>query len=111
MENNGNVISSIRNRRSFLKTGLAAGAVTVGTSLLTRGTAAHAQQTSAGANLTAGDTQVIGLGDPITLTAATGATGSVQLTLPNNYTAGMPVHLASAANPNGVSAAVATSGS
>ena len=39
MKNDGNVISSPRNRRSFLKTGLAAaGAVTMGTGLLARGT-------------------------------------------------------------------------
>ena len=39
MTNDGNAISSPRNRRSFLKTGFAAGAVTMGTGLLARGTA------------------------------------------------------------------------
>jgi hypothetical protein len=53
---NGNVISSPRNRRSFLKTGLAAaGAVTMGT----RGTAASAQQTGSGSGLTAGDAAIL----------------------------------------------------
>jgi hypothetical protein len=61
-----------------------------------------------GTNLTAGDTQVFGLGTPVALTNATGTTGSVDLTLPSNYTAGMSVHLASAANPSLTSATIAT---
>jgi hypothetical protein len=56
MRNDGNGISSPRDRRSFLKTGLAAaGAVTIGTGLLARSTAASAQQASSGSSLTAGD--------------------------------------------------------
>lgn len=56
MKNEGNMISSPRNRRSFLKTGLAAaGAAAMATSLLARGTTAFAQQTSSGPSLTAGD--------------------------------------------------------
>jgi hypothetical protein len=60
MKNKGSVISSPRNRRSFLKTGIAAaGAVTMGTGLLARGTTAFAQQTSASSNLTAGDVAIL----------------------------------------------------
>src|SRR6201997_3694946 len=54
MKNDANVISSSRNRRSFLKTGLAA-AGAVGTGLLARGTNAYAQQPG----LTAGDTAIL----------------------------------------------------
>src|SRR5579864_5621535 len=54
MNNNGNVIGSPRNRRSFLKTGLAA-AGAVGTGLLARGTTAYAQQPG----LTAGDIAIL----------------------------------------------------
>ena len=61
-----------------------------------------------GTNLTAGDTQVFGLGTPVALTTANGTTGSVDLTLPSNYTAGMPVHLTSGANPSLTSATIAT---
>ena len=45
MSDNQNVISNPRNRRSFLKTGLAAAgaAAAVGTGVLTRGTPAFAQ--------------------------------------------------------------------
>src|SRR6516225_975854 len=53
MKNDTNVISS-RNRRSFLKTGLAA-AGAVGTGLLARGTKAYAQQPG----LTAGDIAIL----------------------------------------------------
>ena len=50
----------IKNRRSFLKTGLvAAGAVTMGTGLLGRVTKAYAQQTSSGSGLTAGDVAIL----------------------------------------------------
>ena len=60
MTNDGSVISSFPNRRSFLKTGLAAaGAVTMGTGLLARGTTASAQQTSSGSSLTAGDVAIL----------------------------------------------------
>jgi Ferritin-like domain len=60
MTNDGSVISSFPNRRSFLKTGLAAaGAVTMGTGLLARGTTASAQQTSYGSSLTAGDVAIL----------------------------------------------------
>ena len=59
MKNDGNVISSPR-RRNFLKTGLAAaGAVTMGTGLPARGTAASAPQTSSGSSLTAGDVAIL----------------------------------------------------
>ncbi|WP_263368455.1 ferritin-like domain-containing protein [Edaphobacter bradus] len=54
MKNHGNVISSPRNRRSFLKTGLAA-AGAIGTGLLARGPTAYA----APAGLTAGDTAIL----------------------------------------------------
>src|SRR5260370_38759497 len=54
MKNDTNVISSPRNRRSFLKTGLAA-AGAVGTGLLARGTTASAQPPG----LTAGDTAIL----------------------------------------------------
>ena len=54
MKNDANVISSPRNRRSFLKTGLAA-AGAVGTGLLARGTKAYAQQPG----LTAGDIAIL----------------------------------------------------
>ena len=60
MKNDGNLISSPRNRRSFLKTGVAAaGAVTMGTGLLTRGPTASAQQTSSDSSLTAGDVAML----------------------------------------------------
>src|SRR6516164_2028611 len=59
MRNDGNVINSLRNRRSFLKSGLAAAsAVTMGTGLLDRGTTASAQQTGSG-SLTAGDVAIL----------------------------------------------------
>jgi hypothetical protein len=59
MRNDGNVINSLRNRRSFLKSGLAAAsAVTMGTGLLDRGTTASAQQTGSG-SLTAGDIAIL----------------------------------------------------
>ena len=54
MKNDTNVIESPRNRRSFLKTGLAA-AGAVGTGLLARGTKAYAQQPG----LTAGDIAIL----------------------------------------------------
>ena len=54
MTNNGSVVSSSTNRRSFLKTGLAA-AGAVGTGLLAGGTRASAQQTG----LTTGDTAIL----------------------------------------------------
>jgi hypothetical protein len=60
MKHDGRVISTPRNRRSFLKTGLvAAGAVTMGTGLLGRVTKAYAQQTSSGSGLTAGDVAIL----------------------------------------------------
>jgi hypothetical protein len=60
MKNDGSVISSASNRRSFLKTGLAAaGAVTIGTGLLARGTRASAQQTGSGSSLTSGDVAIL----------------------------------------------------
>jgi hypothetical protein len=60
MRNDGSVINSPGNRRSFLKTGLAAaGAVTMGTGLLARGTAASAQQTGSSSSLTAGDVAIL----------------------------------------------------
>jgi hypothetical protein len=56
MSNDQNVISSPRNRRSFLKTGLAtAGAATLGAGLLARGTPASAQSSS----LTEGDIAIL----------------------------------------------------
>jgi hypothetical protein len=54
MKNDANVIGSPRNRRSFLKTGLAA-AGAVGTGLLARGTTAYAAPLA----LTAGDTAIL----------------------------------------------------
>jgi hypothetical protein len=54
MKNGTNAISSPRDRRSFLKTGLAA-AGAVGTGMLARGTTAHAQPPG----LTAGDTAIL----------------------------------------------------
>jgi Ferritin-like domain len=60
MKTDKNVTSHASNRRSFLKTGLgAAGAVTMGTGLLARGTAASAQQTGSSSELTAGDTAIL----------------------------------------------------
>jgi hypothetical protein len=62
-----------------------------------------------GANLVAGDTQVYGFGAPVTLSSATGTTGSVaDIVLPKGYTTGMKVYLASAANPTVTSATIAT---
>jgi hypothetical protein len=56
MNDDQNVISSTRNRRSFLKTGLAtAGAATLGAGLLARGTPASAQSSS----LTEGDIAIL----------------------------------------------------
>ena len=56
MQNDGHVITSPRDRRSFLKAGLAAtGAATVGTTLLARATAASAQT----AGLTTGDAAML----------------------------------------------------
>jgi hypothetical protein len=56
MQDDGNIISRRHDRRSFLKTGLAAtGAATVGTALLARATAASAQIGS----LTAGDAAML----------------------------------------------------
>ncbi len=60
MTNGGSVISCSPNRRSFLKTGLAAaGAVTMGTGLLARNTTASAQQASPDSSLTAGDVDML----------------------------------------------------
>jgi ferritin-like protein len=60
MEHDGSVISTPRNRRSFLKTGLVgAGAVAMGTGLLGRVTKASAQQTGSGSSLTAGDVAIL----------------------------------------------------
>jgi hypothetical protein len=59
-----------------------------------------------GTNLVLGDTQIVGLGPTVVLSTVKGATGSVDLTLPPNYKAGMQVHLASAANPKLTSATV-----
>jgi hypothetical protein len=56
MQDDGNIISRAHDRRSFLKTGLAAtGAATVGTALLARATPASAQTGS----LTAGDAAML----------------------------------------------------
>ena len=56
MQDDANIISRRHDRRSFLKTGLAAtGAATVGTALFGRATAASAQT----APLTAGDTAML----------------------------------------------------
>lgn len=60
MKYDESVISSPSNRRSFLKTGLAAaGAVAMGSGFLARGTIASAQQTSSGSSLTAGDVAIL----------------------------------------------------
>jgi len=61
-----------------------------------------------GSNLAAGDTQVVGLGTTVAVITTNGTSASVDVTLPPGYTAGMPVHLASAANPSVTSATVAT---
>jgi hypothetical protein len=55
MTNDGSLISSSPNRRSFLKTGLAAAGATMGTGLLLRGTTALAQ----GPGLAAGDVAML----------------------------------------------------
>jgi hypothetical protein len=73
---------------------------------LARGVAATL--TVQGSNLAANDTQVVGFGVTVTLSAVTGTTGTVDLTLPATYTAGMQVHLASTANPSLTSATVST---
>jgi hypothetical protein len=53
-----------------------------------------------GTNLTPGDTQVFGLGaSPITLSIATGTTGTVDVTLPPDYKDGAKVYLGSKSNP------------
>jgi len=72
------------------------------------GPGAQATLTIQGTNLVGGDTQVVGLGPTVTLTTATGTTGSVDLTLPADYKTGVQVHLTSAANPNYISATVPT---
>lgn len=72
------------------------------------GQGVDATLTVSGTNLTAGDTQVVGLGPTLTLTNANGTSGTVDLTLPANYTAGMTIHLASAANPSVSSATIPT---
>jgi hypothetical protein len=74
---------------------------------LARGVAATL--TVQGSNLVANDTQVVGFGMTVTLSSVTGTTGTVDLTLPANYAAGMQVHLASTANPSLTSATVSTS--
>ena len=61
-----------------------------------------------GTNLTAGDTQVFGLGAPITLKSATGTTGSVEFVLPADYKAGVKVYVSSALNPTLTSLTAAT---
>lgn len=61
-----------------------------------------------GTNLSTNDTQVVGLGTTVTLTSSNGTTGTVDVTLPSNYTSGMTVHLASAANSSIVSSTIAT---
>jgi hypothetical protein len=53
----------------------------------------------AGTNLVSGDTQVVGLGQAVAVTTANGTQGSADVTLPSNYSAGMPVHLQSNAVP------------
>ena len=68
----------------------------------------QATLTVQGTNLTAGDTQIVGLGPTVALSTATGTAGSVDLTLPGNYIAGMPVHLISASNPTLTSATIPT---
>jgi hypothetical protein len=69
----------------------------------------HATLTVQGTNITA-DTQVFGLGVlPVTLTSATGTSGSVDIVLPADYKDKMQVYLVSAANPSVKSAAIATS--
>jgi ferritin-like protein len=59
MKHDGSLISTPRNRRSFLKTGLAAAGATVGAGLLAHGTAAFAQLTRSGSGLTAGDVAIL----------------------------------------------------
>ena len=60
-----------------------------------------------GTNLVVGDTQVVGLSpNPITLTTASGTTGSADVKLPTDFKTGLQVHLVSAANPTFVSGTV-----
>ena len=59
MKHDESMISTPRNRRSFLKTGLAAAGATVGASLLAHGTTAFAQLTGSGNGLTAGDIAIL----------------------------------------------------
>jgi hypothetical protein len=75
------------------------------TSLAPGGAATLAVQ---GTNLTAGDTQVFGLGTPISLSSATGTSGSVDLTLPPDYKDGAKVYVSSATNPSLTSVSVVT---
>jgi hypothetical protein len=63
------------------------------------GPSVSATLTVTGRNLTDGYT--LGFDKPVPLkTANNGTTGSAAVTLPENYTPGMPVHLALSANPN-----------
>src|SRR5271167_3523872 len=60
MTKEGSVISSSPDRRSFVKTALAAaGTLTMGTGLLARATKASAQQMSSSNSLTAGDVAIL----------------------------------------------------
>ncbi len=62
-----------------------------------------------GTNLTAGDTQVAGLGPtPIKLSNVTPTSGSVDLALAQDYKDGVKVHLVSAGMPAFTSAEVVT---
>jgi len=74
----------------------------------TLGPGVTATLTVQGTNLTAGDTQVLGLGSPVALSSATGTTGSVDLTLPTDYKEGVKIYLSSVSNPALTSVTIAT---
>ena len=73
------------------------------------GPSADVSLTVVGSNITAGDTQVVGLGPTVTLTNANGTSGTIDdIKLPSDYKVGVPIHLASAANPTLMSATIPT---
>lgn len=72
----------------------------------TLGPGVAATLTVQGTSLTPGDTQVFGLGSPVTLSIATGTTGTVDVILPPDYKDGTKVYLGSKSNPGINSATV-----
>ena len=61
-----------------------------------------------GTNLVQGDTEVVGLGPAVLLSAANSSSGSVALSLPPDYKDGMRIHLASKADSSLSSESIAT---